>query len=469
MKKILISVAGLILMASQISSAQQIITLDDALRIALSENASVRVADLEIERTGYARKGSYAALFPQIDGSANYQRTIKKQVMYMDFDMSSMMGGGGSSEAGTGSDTPKPAATGRSADGFEVGRWNTWSAGVQASMPLVNAQLWKSLHISDQDVELAVEKARNSRLETVNQVKKAYFTVLLAKEAAAVYKSVYDNAVENLELTQKKYNAQRASELDLTRAKTAVANAVPNVYDAENSVDISLWQLKAVMGVALDTDIDVAGALTDYADAMLTEPLPSDDLSGNSTLRQLAIQADQLASTVRMQQYAYLPSLAVAFSYSLNAMANDYKFNQYKWSPYSYVGLSLNIPIFSGGKRYHAVKAAKVQQQELEIQRTNTERQLQIAIRQYLGTMETAVKSHASALSAVETAGKAYGIARQSYDVGRSTLTDLNDAQLALTQSQLGVCQAVYNYLTAKSDLEGTIGADFLDKTSHNE
>ena len=459
MKKLFISLAGLILAASQICSAQQVLSLDDALKIALSENASVKVADLEIERTGYARKGSYAALFPQVDGTANYQRTIKKQVMYMDFDIPGMGGGGdSSSEQG-----------GRSRDGFEVGRWNTWSTGVSASMPLVNAQLWKSIQISGQDVELAVEKARSSRLETVTQVKKAFFTVLLAKEAAAVYKSVYDNAVENLKLTEQKYNAQRASELDLTRAKTAVANAVPNVYDSENSVDLGLWQLKAVMGVALDSDIDVAGSLADYADAMLTDPRPDEDLSGNSTLRQLDIQARQLASSIKLQQYASLPSLALAFSYSLNAMTNDFKFSEYKWSPYSYIGLSLNIPIFAGGKRYHAVKAAKVQAAELDIQRANTERQLQIAVRQYLGTMETAIKSHASASSAVETATKAYGIARKSYDVGRSTLTDLNDAQLALTQSQLGVCQAIYNYLSAKSDLEGTLGADFLDKTANNE
>ena len=459
MKKLFLSLAGLILAASQICSAQQVLSLDDALKIALSENASVKVADLEIERTGYARKGSYAALFPQVDGTANYQRTIKKQVMYMDFDIPGMGGGGdSSSEQG-----------GRSRDGFEVGRWNTWSTGVSASMPLVNAQLWKSIQISGQDVELAVEKARSSRLETVTQVKKAFFTVLLAKEAAAVYKSVYDNAVENLKLTEQKYNAQRASELDLTRAKTAVANAVPNVYDSENAVDLGLWQLKAVMGVALDSDIDVAGSLADYADAMLTDPRPDEDLSGNSTLRQLDIQARQLASSIKLQQYASLPSLALAFSYSLNAMTNDFKFSEYKWSPYSYVGLSLNIPIFAGGKRYHAGKAAKVQAAELDIQRANTERQLQIAVRQYLGTMETAIKSHASASSAVETATKAYGIARKSYDVGRSTLTDLNDAQLALTQSQLGVCQAIYNYLSAKSDLEGTLGADFLDKTANNE
>ena len=136
---------------------------------------------------------------------------------------------------------------------------------------------------------------------------------------------------------------------------------LPNVYDSENSVDLGLWQLKAVMGVALDSDIDVAGSLADYADAMLTDPRPDEDLSGNSTLRQLDIQARQLASSIKLQQYASLPSLALAFSYSLNAMTNDFKFSEYKWSPYSYVGLSLNIPIFAGGKRYHAVKAAKVQ------------------------------------------------------------------------------------------------------------
>ncbi len=467
MKKFLISLLGLVSVAfgPQVISARpdslsvvKKLSLEQALQIALSENASVKVADLEVQRTGYARKGSYAALFPQVDGSGSYQRTIKKQVMYMDFDMSKMMGGGAETQAAA------PARS--SSDGFEVGRWNTWSAGVSASMPLVNAQLWKSLKISDKDVELAVEKARGSRLETVTQVKKAYYTVLLAKEAFEVYKSVYENAVENLELTQKKYNAQRASELDLTRAKTAVANAVPNVYDAENSVELSLWQLKAVMGVALDENIDTEGALSDYADKMLTESVPDTGLEYNSTLRQLDIQARQLADAVRVQQYANLPSLALAFSYSLNAMTNDFNFSEYRWSPYSFVGLSLNIPIFAGGKRYHAIKAARLQAEELDIQRVNTERQLQIAIRQYVGTMDTAIKSYASAGSAVETAAKAYKIAKQSYDVGRSTLTDLGDAQLALTQSQLGVAQAVYSYLNAKSDLEGTIGADFLDNTN---
>lgn len=461
--------------AQEVDSTQTatVITLDDALKIALSENASVRVADKEIERVGYAKKGSYASLFPQIDITGSFMRTIKKQVMYMDMDMSDFMGGGSSSGSGsegseggsTGSETSSPMAGMPGGGGIEVGRWNTYNLGVSASMPLINAQLWKSLKISGQNVELAVEKARSSRLDMVTQVKQSYYAVLLAKEALNVYKDVYDNAVKNFEQTQMRYNAQKASELDYTRAKSTVANAIPNVYNAESSVILALWQLKAVMGVSLDQDIDVAGALGDYSDTMSADNYSSDALTldYNTTMRQLAIQADQLAETVKMQKYAYIPSLALTFSYSLNAMTNDFKFSDYKWTPYSYVGLSLNIPIFSGGKRYNDVRQAKAQASELAIQMDDTERQLKIAIRRYLNTMETKMKSLAAAEDGVETAQKAYDIAAQSYNVGRSTITELNDAQLALTQSKLAVSQSIYEYVVAKSSLEQILGHDFID------
>ena len=447
------------------STAPKLINLEQALQIALSENASVKVADMEIERTGYARKGTYASLFPKIDGNASYQRTIEKQVMYMDFDMGSM--GGGSSSEGDGSASGAESAPATSNNGIEVGRWNTWSAGISASMPLVNAQLWKSLEISDQDVELAVEAARSSRLEMVNQVKQAYFACLLAKEAFEVYKSVYENALENYKLVEMKYNARKASELELTRAKTTLANAVPDVYNAESSVILSLWQLKAVMGVDLDENIDVSEKLGDYANRMLGDMADSasDSLSleNNSTMRQLAIQAEQLANTIKMQQFANIPTLSLSFAYNFNAMTNDFKFSEYRWSPYSYVGLTLQIPIFAGGQRHNAIRQAKVQAAELDVQRADTERQLRISIRQNLNQMETAMKSYGASLTALESAEKAYNITAKSYEVGSSTLTDLNDAQLAYTQSQLAVSQAIYDFVIAKSSLESTIGADFID------
>lgn len=444
-------------------TSKVILTLDKALEIALSENVAVKVADKEIERAKYARKGTYASLFPTVDATGSYQRTIKKQVMYMDFDMSSMMPGGGG-DSGEGAES---ASAGRSASGggIEVGRWNTFNGGITASMPVINAALWESIAISGDAVELAVEQARSSRLEMVSQVKQAYYAVLLAKEAFEVYKEVYENAVDNFGQTEKKYKVSKASELEYVRAKANVANAIPNVYNAESQVILALWQLKAVMGIDLDSNIDVAETLGDYPVMMMRGVIAGGeaDLDNNTTMRQLAIQAEQLAKTVKARQFAYLPTLGVSFNYSMNAMTNDFNFSEYRWTPYSSVGFSLSIPIFSGGKRLNDVRQAKVQKAELELQRVDTERKLKISIRQSLTTMETSMKSWYAADEAVQMAQKAYDISAKSYNVGKSTLTDLNDAQLALTQAQLSRSQAVYNYLVAKTGLEQTLGYDFLD------
>ena len=460
-----------ILAEAETSEKPVVITLEQALEIALSENVSVKVADMEIQRTGYAKKGSYASLFPQIDMSGSYQRTIKKQVMYMDVDMSSFMGGasGGSDASqsgGSASSGSKSSKSSSSGGGIEVGRWNNWSAGVSASMPLVNAQLWKSLKISGMDVDLAVEKARSSRLDMVTQVKNAYFGILLAKEAFNVYKDVYENAVQNYEETQRKFDAEKISEMELIRSKTTVANAIPNVYNAESSVILALWQLKAVLGVDLEMNLDVAGELNDWSQQMFYDIHKHDDatLDRNSTMKQLAIQAEMLAETISLQKYANIPSLALGFNFSMNAMTNDFNFSEYRWTPHSYIGVSLNIPIFAGGKRAQQIRQAKNQYQQVNLQVKDTERQLKIAIRQYLTTMETNMKSYYAAQDAVAAAQKGYDIAEQAYKVGRSTLIELNDAQLGLTQAKLSESQAIYNFVTAKAQLEQMLGQDFISE-----
>lgn len=466
----------LILEEADSAETPVVISLEQALKIALSENIAVKVADKEIERTKYAKKGTYASLFPQIDATGSYQRTIKKQVMYMDFDMSSFGGGSAAGSGSTGSGTAgtgegsgtgsgSTASSSKSNGGLEVGRWNTWSAGLSASMPVVNAQLWKSIKISGMDVELAVEKARASRLDMVSQVKNAYYAVLFSKEAFNVYKEVYENAMTNYAETEKKYNVQKATDLDMARAKTNVANAIPNVYNAESSIILALWQLKAVMGIDLEMNIDVEGAIEDYSEYMTSDVTKADSISldRNSTMKQLEIQANELAQSIKAQQYAYIPTLALAFNYSYNAMTNDFNFKEYRWTPYSYVGVSLSIPIFSGGKRLNQVRQARNSYEQMRLQMTSTERNLKISIRQSLNTMETNVKSYDAAKDAVASAEKAYSIAEKSYEVGRATLTDLNDAQLALTQARLAESQAVYNFIVAKTQLEQTLGQDFTE------
>ena len=468
-----------------------VLTLEDALKIALSENTSVKVADLEIQRQEYARKGSYASLLPQVSASGMYSYALKKQKVYFGSDKtddegSSSSGGGMAGMiasmmnpimyyieqlyAGTGvpyvpyvDPNASQEGSSSSSEPMEMGRTHSVTLGLSAQMPIVNFQLWESLRLSGDQVELAVEQARESRLGTVASVKQAFYAILFAKEAYNVYNSVYENAVENFRLTEMRYNAAKASELDLTRAKSNVAAAIPNLYNAENSVELALWQLKAVMGVDLDRDIDVAGTLEEYAGQMFSDIVEGEQasLEGNTTLRQLAQQAEMMARQIRMQQYAYLPTLSLTFSYSYLTQSDIFNLSQWKWFPSSTIGLSLSIPIFSGGQRYHAIKQTRVQADELDLQRENTERQLRIGIRQSLGTMDTARRTCDASREALVSAQKAYDIAVKSYQLGKSTLTDLNNTELVLTQSKLAVSQAIYNFVIAKAGLEQTLGYDF--------
>ena len=82
--KFLVAVVATLFVSSSVMAQDTLyLSLDDALKVAMSENISVKVADKEIKRTEYARKGTYASLFPQVDFSGAYQRAIKKQRMHM--------------------------------------------------------------------------------------------------------------------------------------------------------------------------------------------------------------------------------------------------------------------------------------------------------------------------------------------------------------------------------------------------
>lgn len=413
------------------ASAQQPVqlTLDQALEVALSESNTIKIADMTVEKSGYAKKGSYASLYPNISANGSYQRTLKKQVMVMEF-------------GGTTQEIP-------------VGQDNNINTGVTASMPLVNAQLWQSLKLSALDVEMAVEQARSSKVSLISQVKQAFYGALLAQESLELMQQIYDNAEKNYERTLQRYNVGKASEQEMLRAKVNLMNAEPSVSSAENVVTLSKWQLKALMGINLETEIDVMGNLDEYASELLLMETPT-DLRDNSTLQQFGIQIKQLDATLKMQKYQYIPTLAASIGYNYMAMGN----NKLSWHPNSTASVSLSIPIFDGFSKHFNIKQTQKAIDMMNLQKEDTERNLRIAMKNYTDQMELCLKNFDAAKNTVDLAQKSYQITEKMYETGKVTLVELNDAQLALTQSQLTIYQAIHDYMVAKASLDELLGKD---------
>ena len=427
--------------AGAAASSQQgalVLTLDDALKIALSESPTVQIADQTIEAKKYAKKGTYAALWPEISASASYQRYIEKPSFHI-------MG-----------------------QTVKMGTTNTMAGGFSAAMPFINAQLWKSLKLSGMDVELAVEQARSSRIDMIEQVSKAFYQVLLAKDSYEVYKRVYDNAAENHKIVEKRYSVGQVSEYDFIRSQVNVANAEPNVFNAENTIAQALWQLKALLGMDLDMLIDCAGTLADYEAQMSAQIDSQNSLVNNSTLKQLDIQERMLTQNLKIQRAANLPTLAGSINYQWTAMDETMKISNFNWMGSSTAAFSLNVPIFSGGKRRAAINQAKIDLAKMQLQREDAERQLRMAAMSYYSSMQTNLKQYHAASQTISQAKRGYDIAVKRYEVGSGTLVEIDNSQLAYTQAELSRSNAIYNYLINKVSLDKLSGDTYSDNSEEN-
>ena len=453
------------------------LTLDKAIEIALSENPTVKVADVEIQKKKYARKSAQAALYPEIDAIGQYTRTIKKQVMYMDgaFDINTMLTpmfqgmeqtfkenvpnyADGSLKQNIIANTPP---TSSSDEGFTVGRDNNWTGGFNLSWPVVVPALWKTLELSSLDVELAVENARSSKINMVNSVRKAFYSVLLAKDAVRVYQESYDNAILNYKNIDSKFNQGLVSEFDKIRADVNAKNIKPYLIQAQNAYNLTSLSLKALMGIDMDQEISVSGTLYDYEQNLYGELIGIDTtLVNNSDLKKFDIQNDQLKKTLELYKAQYLPVVSISGNYVYMSMENNFRFGDYRWNPYSTIGITVSIPVFDGFKKANNIRQTKASLIQMQWQREDIVRNLQLAINSNINNMTNYVEQVLSTKDVIAEAQKGYEISQKLYDTGMGTLLDLNTAQLGLTQARLAFSQAIYNYLTSKADLDKTLGME---------
>ena len=347
-------------------------------------------------------------------------------------------------------------------EGMQVGTTNNVSGGLSVSLPVFAPALYKSIKLTKTDVKLAVEKARASRLDMVNQVTKAFYQLLLAQDSYNVLQKSYKQSEDNFNIVKAKYEQGSVSEYDKISADVQMRSLKPSVVSAGNGVNLAMLQLKVLLGMESDVPVAVVGNLKDYEMAMFTrqaQPQPEDIVGGNTTLRQLDLNYDMLQQTLKLKYTNFMPTLAASFQYMYTTMANHMRIGDFKWNPYSTIGLSLSIPLFKGGN-FSQVKQSKLQLKQLDQTRINTERQLKMQAQSYLNNMSASTEQVVSNKEAVLQAEKGRTIAGKRYEVGRGTILELNSSEVALTQAELTYNQSIYDYLVAKADLDLVMGVE---------
>ena len=412
------------------------LTLDQAIKIALSDNPTIQVAEQTIELKKISNKETALGLLPEASLSGAYTRTIKKQTMVMD------MPGVGTQR-------------------FKVGIPNQYQGGVTVSLPIFAPTLYKSMKLTKTDVALAVEQARASKQDLINQVTKAFYQALLAQDSYAVLQKAFAQSEENFRIVNAKYEQGRVSEFDKISAEVQMRNMQPSVISARNGVELSRLQLLVLMNIEPETEIELQGSLNDYEEAVFAGVLTADtsSLKSNSTLAQLDMNVKMLQQSLSINKQSFAPIVALQFNYMYTCMANDFKFKNYEWNPYSNLSLSVSIPLFKYSN-FSAVKKTNLQISQLMTNRDYTARQLAMQQQSYLNSMAASAEQVSSNKEAIVQAQKGRDIAEKLYEVGRGTVLELNSAEVALTQAKLTYTQAIFDYLSAKADLDKLQGKE---------
>lgn len=411
------------------------VDLNKAIEIALSETPTMRIADRNVQIKQWYKKEQIAALFPDVSIAANYNRTLLKQTMSMDMGGQTM--------------------------NIKVGRDNTYSVGANLSLPIISPALWSNLKLSSMDIDLAMEAARSSKLEMVNQVKQAFYVYLLAKQSYEVLQKSYANLETSNQLVTNSYNQGLVSEFEKLRSDVALQSQRPAVSSAAKSLRLANMRLKVLLGMNIDEPVIFDGELSDYEQDVISATMPDEkdmQLAYNSALRQLDMGIQQLEQSKKIIIGSSCPMLALAGSFQYSGMGDDRQsFTNY---PYSYVALSLQVPIISWVSTSYKLKQVNLNIENMKDQRLDAERNLRIGAQSYLNDMQQAIEDIAADRETMTQAQKAYEIAQKQYEVGMNTWLDLSTAELTLTSTQLTYCQSIFNYLSAKANLDATLGVE---------
>ena len=408
------------------------LTLDKALEIALDENPTIKVAAEEIALKKVASKEAWQSLLPEASLNGSLDHTIKAAEMKLN-DMSFKMGQDGT---------------------------NTANAGLSINLPLFAPAVYRAMSMTKTDIELAVEKSRASEQDLINQVTKAYYQLMLAQDSYEVLQGSYKLAEDNFNVVNAKYQQGAVSEFDKISAEVQMRSIKPNVISAANAVTLAKLQLKVLMGITADVDIKTDDNLTNYESMLFANQLKEEDMSleNNTTMKQFELNMKLLEKNVKSLKTNFMPTLSMSFSYQYQSLYNpNINFFDYTWSNSSSLMFNLSIPLYRASN-FTKVKSARIQMRQLDWNRIDTERKLNMQVVSYRNNMTASSEQVVSNKENVMQAEKAVQIAGKRYEVGKGTVLELNSSQVSLTQAQLTYNQSIYDYLVAKADLDQVLG-----------
>ena len=343
---------------------------------------------------------------------------------------------------------------------------NTFSNGVTVDLPLYTGGLYEG---QIDNAKLGKTDAQETILKTEQATKysaiEGYYQLLANKELQGVYHEAVDNLQGHLDNVQAQYNVGTKAKVDVLSSDVSLANAKTTALTADNAVAISESNLNNILGLPLETKLNLADHQLPFDTYNISLQEATDyAMKYRPEVLQAALAVQTAENNIDIADASNKPTVKVSGGNNWN----DNTFpgidaNKRSWN----IGASVTYSFYDGGATKAKVDQAK---QALLVARETeqkTREAVQLEVKQAYLNIRSAAQKVEETQTVVDQARENYRIQNIRYQAGVGINLDVLDAQLSLNEAQVNHIQALYDYNVGIAKLEQVMGVDVESGVIH--
>ncbi len=428
---------GNISASAQRDTAKHAFSLKEAQEYAIRFNYNVENAQKDVDHADQQIKQYIATGLPQLNSSLNYQNNLNLRTTLIP----NFFGG----------DPNEKIAV-------QFGSQHTADFGVTVSQMVFNGPFIVGLEATKILRRLNEQNLKKTETDIREMVTQTYYLILIGEETGKVIEDNYRNMKKTLDETKKMYEAGVTDDIAVDQLQVSVTSLDNAVKSARRQVEASKRLLKFQMGMDLDAPL----FLTDSLDQLIQEiNVTSLVIQPFRLVDQIEFQVAETrenlaAINFKKEKFTYMPSLNLTYNNQWSAMRDKFNFlnSNEKWYYASFLGVTLSIPIFSGGLRKATVDMRRIELEKASINKKLLSENLKMQYQQARDDLVTAYENFMAETENVKLAKKVVDKTSVKVTLGTASSLDLTQVNNQYLQTQTRYFTALINLLKAKIHLD---------------
>ena len=434
-------------------SEKLVLTLDEAIQMALKSNEAVKISKEEIIKARAVLLENTSAALPHLGAVAGFKHNIEQPSQEMDFSAFD----------------PMMQAMGLPPmDPVEIPlvykyEW-TFAATLNQNI-YTFGRIYNAIKLAKQYESISKESARLTDDEIKFEATKAYYDMILANRSNKI-------AIENFIISEKNYNNVKSkvkagikSEFDELQSRAELANSKPYVISTKTAVVLSKKNMNRILGLDLDREVEAADDFLEFCPFLPLDALIKTATYNRKEIRLLRLEEDMKHTTGNLYMTNMLPVLSADMAYSWIGSSITYEERVWPeedgdWYNFWHVGITFSWPLFDGLESYAKMRQARSEERITLLKKAQLLKGIELELTQLQREFYSLKEELEARKEAVEVGKKAFDLASIRYDSGLGTALEKSNAQFLLMQAKAGLIQTLHKLNITRASLTKALGKD---------